>query len=169
MPAIWTTPITWNVDQLVTNDDLNEQVRDNLEYLLSPNHQRIVRDNGGDYSITNVTTFQDVDSTNLSISLTTHGGPVLVHWQFVGRTNGTAHEAYYDIALDGVRIGAAHTLGLGNYANLINIPISISALITPLLAGTYVLRPQWRSGASDTISIICDTTSHPVIFEAIEL
>jgi hypothetical protein len=79
MPAVWTTPATWEVDQLVTNDDLNEQVRDNLEYLLSPHHERIVRDNGGDYSITNVLTFQDIDTTNLSITLVTHGGPLLVH------------------------------------------------------------------------------------------
>lgn len=33
MPAIWTPPITWVVDQLVTEDHLNEQVRDNLEFL----------------------------------------------------------------------------------------------------------------------------------------
>lgn len=33
MPAIWTPPITWVVDQLVTEADLNQQVRDNLEFL----------------------------------------------------------------------------------------------------------------------------------------
>ncbi|MBI5671126.1 MAG: hypothetical protein HZC41_24280 [Chloroflexi bacterium] len=33
MPAIWTPPITWLVDQLVTEADLNQQVRDNLEFL----------------------------------------------------------------------------------------------------------------------------------------
>jgi len=33
MTAEWHTPITWAVDQLVTNEDLNEQVRDNLEFL----------------------------------------------------------------------------------------------------------------------------------------
>jgi len=33
MPANWTPPITWLVDQLVTESDLNQQVRDNLEFL----------------------------------------------------------------------------------------------------------------------------------------
>ncbi len=33
MPVIWTPPITWQVDQLVTEADLNQQVRDNLEFL----------------------------------------------------------------------------------------------------------------------------------------
>ncbi|MBC6935320.1 MAG: hypothetical protein DWB42_05730 [Chloroflexi bacterium] len=33
MTAVWTPPITWLVDQLVTEQDLNEQVRDNLEFL----------------------------------------------------------------------------------------------------------------------------------------
>lgn len=33
MPAIWTPPITWLVDQLVTEADLNQQLRDNLEFL----------------------------------------------------------------------------------------------------------------------------------------
>ena len=51
MPANWTTPITWNVDQLVTNTDLNQQLRDNLDYLLSPNHERIIRDNSGDAAL----------------------------------------------------------------------------------------------------------------------
>lgn len=33
MPVIWRPPITWQVDQLVTEADLNQQVRDNLEFL----------------------------------------------------------------------------------------------------------------------------------------
>lgn len=30
----WTTPITWTASQLVDEDDLNQQVRDNLNYLV---------------------------------------------------------------------------------------------------------------------------------------
>ncbi len=171
MPAVWTAPATWQVDQLVTNDDLNEQVRDNLSYLLSPNHQRIVRDNGGNYSITNVTTFQDIDTTNLSITLVTHGGPVQVHFQAIGWTNGTAHESYFDITLDGTRVGSAYTQGL---ATLVTDPgerhvVSISILLTSLAAGTYILRPQWRTSTSDTVTLFSATAQNPVIFEAIEL
>lgn len=33
MPAVWTTPVTWESGDEVEAADLNEQVRDNLEYL----------------------------------------------------------------------------------------------------------------------------------------
>ena len=85
MPAVWTTPATWDVDQLVTNDDLNEQVRDNLEYLLSPNHDQIVRDNSGDYTITNVGTFQDIDTTNLSIHF---HNPIVITGNGISKSGG---------------------------------------------------------------------------------
>lgn len=171
MPAIWTTPITWNVDQLVTNDDLNEQVRDNLEYLLSPNHQRIIRDNGGNYSLTNVLTFQDIDSTNLSITLETHGGPVLVRFMSTGRTNGTSNPCNLDIAVDGTRIGAAYTLGLLTLGieSTSWIPVSLAILITGLAAGTHIFRPQWRSSSTGTFTLRANTSDNPTVFEVIEL
>ena len=167
----WTDPATWAVDQVVTADEMNEQVRDNLNYLLSPNHQRIMRSNGGTYTITNVTTFQAIDATNLSISLTTHGGPILVNFLATGYTNGAAHEGYFDIAVDGTRVGASYTQGL---ATLVSDSthrhvVRIGLLLTGNPAGTYVLRPFWRSSASDTVTLLANTTTNPVIFEAIEL
>ncbi|MBZ0302595.1 MAG: hypothetical protein K8J31_22810 [Anaerolineae bacterium] len=171
MPSNWTTPITWNVDQLVTNTDLNEQVRDNLDYLLSPNHARIVRDNGGNYTITNVTTFQDIDSTNLSITIQTHGGPVLVHFQATGWTAGTAHDVYFDLAVDGFRVGTAFTQGLGTHIGdgSQRQVITLLLLLTDLSAGVYTLRPQWRTAPTDIATLYADSTRNPVIFEAIEL
>jgi len=171
MPAIWTTPITWNVDQLVTNTDLNEQVRDNLEYLLSPNHQHILRDNGGNYSITNVTTFQDIDSANLSLTLETHGGPVYVHLMGSARSNGLVNHGYFDLTVDGTRLGAAHTLGLVTFGvdPQTWMPVSISVLVTGLSAGVHTFRPQWRTDPSDTLTLRGSTSDNPVIFEVIEL
>ena len=168
MPANWTEPITWAVDQLVTNSDLNEQLRDNLLYLLSPNHERIVRDNSGSYSITNVTTFQDIDGTNLSIDLTTHGGPVWLHLQASVNTGGTVHESFYDFAVDGVRVADGYAAGLGQYNNDACAPLSIGVLL-PLAAGTYTFRPQWCTGSGDTATMRAGTANCPVIFEAIEL
>ncbi len=171
MPAIWTTPITWNVDQLVTNSDLNEQVRDNLEYLLSPNHQRIMHNNGGDYSITSVTTFQDIDSTDLSISLVTHGGPVLVHFQAVAYTSGLSHEGCFDLTVNGTRLGTSYLFGLARIRTDSSgrATVSMLVLLTGLSAGTCVLRPQWRSDTGDTVTLQSDPNTHPIIFEAIEL
>jgi hypothetical protein len=171
MPAIWTTPITWNVDQLVTNDDLNEQVRDNLEYLLSPNHQQIIRDNAGNYTLTNTLTFQDIDSTNLSITLDTHGGPVLVRFMGSAHSNGTGNPCHLDITVDGTRVGAAHTLGLLTLAvdAAAWIPVSMAILITGLAAGSHIFRPQWRTQASATFTLRANASDNPTVFEVIEL
>jgi hypothetical protein len=172
MTAEWTAPITWEVDQLVTADNLNQQIRDNQEYLLSPNHQRILRDNSGTYTITNVTSFQDIDSTNLSIDLETHGGPVWVHFHAVAFGNGTAINSFFDIAVDGTRVGNAFTLGLATfntYNNAIRHPLTISILLTGLAAATYTIRPQWRTDPSDYVTLLANSSDNPVIFEAIEL
>ena len=171
MPANWTTPVTWNVDQLVTNDDLNEQVRDNLEYLLSPNHDRILRDNSGDYAITGVTAFQDIDSTNLSITMETHGGPVLVHFMGSGYSNGTNNPGYFDIAVDGTRVGAAFTFGLLTLGcdAAAWMPVSLVVLVTGLAAGNHTFRPQWRSDVSDTLTLRASSSNSAATFEVIEL
>ncbi len=172
MTASWTAPITWNVDQLVTNEDLNEQLRDNLSYLLSPNHARILRDNSGTYSLTNVTTFQDIDATNLSIDLETHGGPVWVHFQAIAYTSGTSIFGYFDIAVDGARVGSDFTLGLApvnTSSSAVRRPVSISLLLTGLSAGSHSVRPQWRTGPTDTITLLANSSDNPIILEAIEL
>jgi hypothetical protein len=173
MPAAWTTPITWNVDQLVTNTDLNEQLRDNMEYLLSPNHDSILRDNSGDYSITGVTSFQDIDSSNLSIDLETHGGPVWVHFQATGVLDND-EVLSLDLAVDGTRLGAFFTHGLGRWLNptggvTLDLQVGFGLLLTGLSAGTYTLRPQWRTGSGDTVNLRASTAVSPVIFGAIEL
>lgn len=171
MPAIWTPPITWQVDQLVTNDDLNEQVRDNLEYLLSPSHLRILRDNSGTYNITSVTTFQDIDAANLSITLETHGGPTLVHFQGSARSSGTSNPCFVDLAVNGVRMGAAHTFGLLSLASdgAAWVPLTLALLITGLPPGVHTFRPQWRTASAATFTLRANSSDNPVVFEVIEL
>ena len=173
MTATWTTPATWNVDQLVTNDDLNEQLRDNMDYLLSPSHGGIIWDNSGDYGITSVTSFQDIDSTNLSLDVETHGGPVWVYFQATGVV-GADEVLSLDLSIDGTSLGASYTHGLGRWLNpsggvSLDLQVGFSVLLTGLSAGTYTLRPQWRSGSGDTVNLRASTSVSPVIFGAIEL
>lgn len=61
----WTTPVTWATNQLVTAANMNEQVRDNLNYLLAKPTVKILGDTGANYS-TSSTSFVDVDVTNLT-------------------------------------------------------------------------------------------------------
>lgn len=102
----WTTPRTWQVDELVTATLMNTHVRDNLNALKAPPSQQIVRDNGARYTTTS-TTFVPLDATNLVCTLNTNGGDVLVwFWGtfFISTTNVLA----LDIRYDGTtRVGAS--------------------------------------------------------------
>ena len=74
----WTTPKTWSSEPL-TSTDLNTYVRDNQNYLKG----RVDADaaqyerTSGDYT-TSSSTLVDVDATNMSLTITTTGGDVLV-------------------------------------------------------------------------------------------
>lgn len=142
----------------------------NLQYLLNPNNSVILRDNRADYTTTS-TTFVDIDSTNLSITLTTNGGPVLLFF-------GINYLAYggvmpcLDIAVDGTRIGNAFTYGLvKGQISPVNSDVSnitYATLKTGLSAASHTFKLQWRAYSSGT-STIKNNGDYPVLFGAIEL
>jgi hypothetical protein len=70
----WTTPKTWNTNDLVTATDLNQQLSGNLNHLYSLSNTA----NAGDLSnILNYST-SPVQLSSISVSLTTVGRPVLL-------------------------------------------------------------------------------------------
>jgi len=159
----WTAPKTWTVDGVLTAADMNTHVRDNLRYLLSPNKGVILHDNGADYSTTS-TAWVYVDPTNLSITITTHGGPVLV-LASVRASQGSIDTGGVDVAVDGTRIGAAAAFGLGNLTNAwIYFPI---CTIVALSAGSHTFRLQYRAASSTTT--IYSNANELVAFAVIEL
>jgi hypothetical protein len=81
MPAIWTAPKTWNVNDLVIALDLNKHIRDNEEYLKSRVDASFPVSAFSSISgyTHNNGTFQDVDAAVLNVNnMTTHGAPVLL-------------------------------------------------------------------------------------------
>lgn len=56
----WTTPRTWTIGQLVAADDLNEQLRDNL------NHLKVAVDDDGKIPAISSTYFADLSGANLT-------------------------------------------------------------------------------------------------------
>jgi len=105
----WHTPITWQVNQLVTDTDLNEQVRDNLSYLKqrvdTPASAQYTLNESTDYT-TSSSSFVDVDAVRLALTLYTSGSAVLVGFYGTFSASGTTDTlCYLDVALDGVRIG----------------------------------------------------------------
>lgn len=70
----WTTPRTWTTSQLVTANELNTDVRDNLNYLYD--RKNIVEDyHAGTFSMNNQTF---IKAGTADVTLTTIGKPVLL-------------------------------------------------------------------------------------------
>jgi hypothetical protein len=138
MTATWHTPATWTVGQLVTATNLNEQLRDNLEFLKTPPTSLYNLNQGSDYTTTS-TSFVDVDATNLSLTINTAGGDVLI--VFLGFGAGSAR-LYFDIAIDGVRMAGDD--GFFSAVQNSNGPLTLVALKQGLSAGSHTFKLQWK-------------------------
>ncbi|MGQ9889713.1 MAG: hypothetical protein ACUVSX_14670 [Aggregatilineales bacterium] len=138
MPAIWTQPITWEVDQLVTEGQLNEQVRDNLEWLKNP--PRAAAALAANIATTS-TAF--VDAPGLALTLTTAGGALLVGFTGVaGNAAGTT--VVFDLVVDGVSQGGLDGV-IGSSAGI--VPMSFVWLVEGLAAGAHTVKLQWKVSA----------------------
>lgn len=157
----WHTPITWQVDQLVTEADFNAQIRDNLEYLKgridSPETRSFHMNQTSDYATTS-TEFVDIDPVNLAFTLNTNGGDVLFSFFGVVAVSGTVDiNVCFDLLIDGARIGGDAGIAYvsckgGSGASLSNGFIALTFLVRGLVAGTHNLRLQWRvTGQSATL------------------
>lgn len=152
MTATWTTPRTWAVNELVTPDLLNTQLRDNLEYLKSPPvAQYVTNDLTYEVSRSGYGSFVDVDGTNLSLTLQTYGGDVKVTIQgFYYETSATAAKVgYLDIAVDSARQGDTN---VGLWALNGAQPLTLTYIVRNLAAGSHTFKLQWNHEASDGVS-----------------
>lgn len=161
----WTTPLTWSAGSVVSAANLNEQVRDNHNYLISRPHQRIIRA-VSDYSTTS-TTFVNIDATNLSIDLTTSGTAVLVGFNGVIRQT---ESVYLDLNVDGTRYAnTTNGIGIATISSTANDQLSgFVVLVTGLSVGSHQFRPMWRV-ASGTGVLRSASSSSPVCFWAVEV
>lgn len=165
MPS-WTTMNDLATGDLVTEADM-DAIRGNIEYLLDPNKARVLRNNSGNYTTTS-TAFVDVDATNLAVTLTTNGGPVLVIASGAARNTSSSDATCFDAAVDGTRIGADFDQGLVRVTGTNYGSMAFAALVTGLSAGSHTFKLQWRVTAA-TGNLISESGKHPVQFSAIEL
>jgi len=153
----WTTPKTWSSEPL-TSIDLNTYVRDNQNHLkdrLDAGVNRVISE--GQMLSTTANDFVDVDATKLALTLTTHGGDVLLGFTgTVQHTRGNA-TSYFNVAVDGVDyIADDGLLGLRNAysGDTIKIkPLSFVLLISGLSAGSHSFRLRWKTSANNTASM----------------
>lgn len=101
----WTTPITWT-QTLVTVDDMNEQVRDNENFLFSPTKDYNTGDKGSNYTTTS-TSFVAVDTgggDDLRLSLTPQGEDLVIEFDCDVSHSSTGGLIYLNLYIDGVAV-----------------------------------------------------------------
>lgn len=168
MPANWTQPATWTVNQLVTAADMNTHLRDNLEFLKDPPTGAYKADESADYNTTS-TSFVNVDVTNFAFSLDTAGGDVLIGFYGTFIMNAASREVYLDVDVNTLgRVGGNDGLIAGqNPETSVTrpIPISFTYLLRNLSAGNHIFRLQWKvDGGNATLYAGAGTTGwdlHP--------
>ena len=148
--SAWTTPKTWSSEPL-TSTDLNTYIRDNQNHLhdrLETNDSYEV-DEVSDYT-TSSTSFVDVDGTNLSLTITTHGGDVMVGFSGSVETNQAAGAVFFNLEVDGSDVAADDGIFLivGQGSSGRDMSVSFVYKVSGLSAGddhTFVLR--WKVSA----------------------
>lgn len=138
MPA-WTTLTPLVTGDLVTEDDF-DAIHGNLNYLLNPNRAAVELTDHATYTTTS-TSFVDVDATNLTLTLETYGGPVLITVLGVLSSSST-NAVFFDVAIDGERISGASAGISRQYADVAR-PANFTLPVV-LAAGTHTLTLQWR-------------------------
>jgi hypothetical protein len=147
----WTTPKTWNVDELLTAANLNTHLRDNLNALKAPPTAHYECDEASDYTTTS-TSFVDVDGTNLALAITTGGGDVLVHFH-AAVMHGGSGRIFFDVTVDGDRVAGDDGI-IGGYvvnssSGYPTAYMTFTRLITGVSAGEHTFKVQWKtSGAT---------------------
>jgi hypothetical protein len=142
----WTTPRTWAVGEAITADLLNEQLRDNLAELKDPPSANYELNEASDYTTTS-TSFVDVDATSgkLSLTITTNGGDVLVHFEGAIAIN-SSNKVYLEIDIDGVPVGGDDGINVGKHGINPHV-VSFTRLITGLSTGSHTFKLQWKVSA----------------------
>lgn len=150
----WTTPKTWSSEPL-TSIDLNTYVRDNQNHLKDRLDNAASRSVSGAVILASTANeFVDVDPTNLSLTLTTHGGDVLVG--FTGTVSNSNNNAStkFNVAVDGVDyIADDGVTAMTNSASGDNgrtKPLSFVLLIAQLSPGSHTFKLRWKTVRNNT-------------------
>jgi hypothetical protein len=166
MPAIWSSPRSWSVGELVTAALLNTHLRDNLEFLKTPPTASYVLNESSDYTTTS-TSFVNVDNTKLALTITSAGGDVLVGFCGVIAAS-TNLNAFFDVEVDGVRLAGDDGLVVNGAASGGRYTVTFFRLITGLAAGSHTFKLQWKTSAG-TLTLYAGAGSgsgdvHPQFF-----
>ncbi len=142
----WTTPKTdWTTGELVSASDMNS-IGENLNTLRQKAIATSTLTNGIDATLGS--SFVDVDSANLNLTITTVGGDVMVHFcGSVDRRGGTTStRVHIDIEVNGARQGGDTGILVYQFKTDQH-NMSFTRLIQGLSAGSHTFKLQWKGGA----------------------
>ena len=163
----WTTPKTWTSEPL-TSIDLNTFVRDNQNHLkdrIDSSASRVV--SGIRNYSTTATEWVDVDALELSLTLQTHGGDVLVGFTGAVYHNANSKTTYFNVAVDESNRFSDDGITQFSNANYQDVfrfkPLSFVVLIPGLASGSHVFKLRWKTRLDNTASMDIVAT-HPQLW-----
>lgn len=154
---VWTTPKTWSSEPL-TSIDLNTYVRDNQNHLKDRLDTAASRSVSGTVNLASTANeFVDVDPTNLSLTITTHGGDVLLGFTGTVRNSSNNASTKFNVAVDGVDYiaddGVIAMTNSGSSDTGRTKPLSFVLLIAQLSAGSHTFKLRWKTTRHNTASM----------------
>ena len=150
MTATWHTPKTWELNELVTENMLNEQVRDNVSYLFERPLTVVTSDRGSNFVSTS-TSFVNVHAGDMALTPTLVGTRARVTFQGnfrIQTSSPGAGRLYLDIAVDGIRQAGDDGLLVTHITSDDFVPLAFSWVLTGLTPGTHTVTLQWKAYAS---------------------
>ncbi|MEO1287533.1 MAG: hypothetical protein AAFV93_07180 [Chloroflexota bacterium] len=136
----WTDPTNWQAGDPLTADRLNTEVKDNLVHL--KNKPVVTYQSTSSYS-TSSTGYIVVDSTNLSHTLVTEGGNVLILCSGYATNNTAGSNNHFGVSVDGVD-NIHLSVFTQDVANRL-YPVSFHLLATGLAAGTHTFELKYST------------------------
>lgn len=105
---------------------------------------------GSDYTTTS-STFVDVDATNLSLPIETHGGDIEIGFHGVVNS-GAGQGVYFDVDLDGARIAGDDGITGTKTASIDDVPVGFTRRVSGVAPGSHTVKLQWkRFGGTATL------------------
>lgn len=136
--------------------DASQVTQNNIQFLFQNAlaNAEVKRNNSANYT-TASTSFVDIDTANLAVTIVPTGTKALVTAQLPGvETTGTIMN--FDITVAGTRWGGTNGLARVDQTGTINLPVSISVLVTGLTPGvSTTFRLQWKTN-SGTATALCN-------------
>lgn len=147
----WIPPRTWGAEP-INISKLNTEVRDNSIAIKAPPTGYYVGDSSDAYTITLTSTSWATINSEITVSLTTSGGDILV--SFIGGCSTMNSTLYLDFEFNGVRIGGADgIIAITDTTGITTHCFSFYWLLTDIPAGTHTMLLKYKLSSGSTNAV----------------